>query len=50
MTDLKKYTNNEKRKKFFEERNESEGWYLWFEEPQYITELGNRGIQETAEG
>ena len=30
--DISKYTNNEKRRAFFDERNEDEGWYLWFEE------------------
>ena len=47
-TDLKKYTNNEKRKKFFEERNESEGWYLWFEEPRLNRKYMRVDINETS--
>ena len=34
MTDLSKYTNNDKRRQFFEDRSEEEGWELWFEEPR----------------
>ena len=32
MTDLSKFTNNEKRRAFFDERKEEDGWRLWFEE------------------
>lgn len=34
MTDLSKFTNNEKRRAFFDERKEEDGWFLWFEEPR----------------
>ena len=34
MTDLSKFTNNEKRRAFFDERLEEDGWFLWFEEPR----------------
>lgn len=34
MTDLKKFTNNDKRRNFFENRSEEDGWYVWFEEPR----------------
>lgn len=34
MTDLSKFTNNEKRRAFFDERLEEDGWELWFEEPR----------------
>lgn len=34
MTDLSKFTNNEKRRAFFDERKEEDGWLLWFEEPR----------------
>ncbi len=34
MTDLSKFTNNEKRRAFFDDRLEKDGWFLWLEEPR----------------
>lgn len=48
MTDLSKFTNNEKRRTFFDEKHEEDGWYLWFEESRLNRKYIRCDVEDTS--